>query len=306
MEEAESEVRKMLNIYKDLAENLLAIPVITGVKSESEKFPGAVYTSTVEGLMPDGRALQMGTSHNLGQHFAKAFEIMFSDKDGESKHVWQTCWGASTRLIGAVVMVHGDDRGLVLPPKIAPVQAVIIPILFKNTEQNILKKCEEIRNRLDRAGFRVKMDDRDHSPGFKFNEWELRGVPLRLEIGPKDLERDQVTAVRRDDGKKEFIKTGHLAERIAELMEDMQSALFNKAKKFLDDHTFDVDNEKDFARFVGKGMIRANWCGSVKCENALKETGATIRCIPFDYIRRGKCIHCGTESSIVTYFAKAY
>ncbi|MBI5060709.1 MAG: proline--tRNA ligase [Candidatus Aenigmarchaeota archaeon] len=307
-DEADAEVERMLGIYKKLAEDVLAIPVIAGIKTETEKFPGALYTTTIESLMPDGRALQMGTSHNLGQHFAKAFNIKFMDKDNTEKYVWQACWGVSTRLIGALIMVHGDDKGLVLPPKLADTQIVIIPIFFKNSEQKILQRCKETKDRLEKAGFLVELDDREYSPGFKFNEWELKGVPLRIEIGPKDLERNQATVVRRDTCKKESVKASELIDAARKTLDDIQSSLFNKAKKMLDDHVYDVENEKDFKKVIGRGMIRANWCGSVKCEEALKETGATIRCIPFGtkLQRKGKCIKCGSETSLIAYFAKAY
>lgn len=302
MAETDKEVMKILEIYKKLAEELLAIPVITGIKTESEKFPGALYTATLEALMPDGRALQLGTSHNLGQHFAKAFNIQFIDKDKKKKHVWQSCWGVSTRLVGAVIMIHGDDKGLVLPPRIAPIQIVIIPIIFKKHENKIMKRVNEVKNKLKK--FSVYVDNRNYSPGYKFHEWELKGAPLRIEIGPKDLS-STITLVRRDTGKKESVKISNLEKTVKEKLDDIQNSLFKKAKKFLNDNTFLVKDIKEFSKFAGKGMIKAAWCGSVKCEEKANEKGVTIRCIPLGSKETGKCIFCGNNGDVI-YFAKAY
>lgn len=308
-EEADEEVMKILDIYKKMCEELLAIPVISGIKTESEKFPGALYTATIEALMPDGKALQLGTSHNLGQHFAKAFNIQFADKDKKKKYVWQTCWGVSTRLIGAAVMVHGDDKGLVLPPKIAPIQIVIIPIIFKKYEEKIKRKAKDIKEELEKK-FSVELDDRDYSPGYKFHEWEMKGVPLRIEIGPKDLANNSITLVRRDSGKKESVKISDLEKIVKRRLDEIQKTLYDNAKKFLDDHTFFANNIKEFEKFLHNGFVKANWCGSAKCESSIKEkTTATIRCLPLKEKEKkkekGKCIVCGKDGSVV-YFARAY
>ncbi len=310
-EEADKEVMTILEIYKKLMEELLAIPVITGMKSESEKFAGALYTTTLEALMPDGRAIQMGTSHNLGQHFAKAFNIEFTAKDKKKKYVWQTCWGISTRLIGAIVMVHGDDRGLVLPPNVAPVQAVVVPIIFEKSKKDVIDEAKKIREKLEKEGISIELDDREeYSAGYKFNEWELKGVPLRIEIGPKDLERKQVVFVRRDSGKKDIVKIENVSKASKATLDDIQKTLFNKAKKFLEENTHEVRDFKEFEKILeGKrGMIIANWCGSQKCEEEIKaKTGATIRCQPFEKIdKAGKCIFCGKDTNNRVYFARAY
>ncbi len=309
-DEADKEVITILGVYKKLMEELLAIPVIPGVKSESEKFAGALYTTTLEALMPDGRAIQMGTSHNLGQHFAKAFDIQFTDKDKEKKYVWQTCWGISTRLIGAIVMMHGDDKGLVLPPSIAPLQAVIVPIIFEKTKKEVLAEANKIKDRLSKEGISVELDDREHSAGYKFNEWELKGVPLRIEIGPKDIEKKQVVFVRRDMNKKDIVKIENVSKAAKATLDDIQKSLFAKAKRFLEENTHEVKDMKEFENILEKsrGMIIANWCGSAKCEEAIKEkTTATIRCQPFEKIdKAGKCIMCGKDANNRVYFARAY
>lgn len=310
-EEADKEVMMILKFYQELIENYLAIPVIVGKKSEREKFAGALYTTTLEALMPDGKALQIATSHNLGQNFSKAFDIKFVDKDGKEKYVWQTCWGISTRLIGAVVMVHGDDKGLILPPKIAPYQVVIIPIYYKKKEKKVvLAKGKEVLQKLEKNGIRVVIDEREeYTPGWKFNEWELRGVPLRIEIGPKDIKEKQVVVARRDNFQKLAVKEKELEEKIFELLEDIQKNLFKKAKAFLKKKIAVVKDYEEFKKALKEGkFIKACWCGSSDCEDKIKlETGATIRVIPF---RREKlfsnCIYCGKEAKEVAYFAKAY
>ncbi|GAQ26218.1 proline--tRNA ligase [Tepidanaerobacter syntrophicus] len=307
--EAEEETLRILDIYQDLVEKDLSLPVIKGVKSESEKFAGALKTYTIEALMGDGRALQAGTSHNLGQHFAKAYDITYLDTDGQLKYVWQTSWGVTTRLIGAIVMVHGDDRGLKLPPVIAPIQAILVPILGKQKE-TVLAKADEILAQL-KDDIRIEIDSRDeYTPGWKFNEWEMRGVPVRIEIGPKDIQKHQVVLVRRDTGEKYFVDESELLPRLKELLDDIQNNMFLQAKKFMDDNIRETDNFEEFREIIEakRGFIKSHWCGSPDCEKHIKEqTGATLRCIPFsEELNTGKCIICGKESNTTAYFAKSY
>jgi len=310
-QEAEEETLKILNqVYRDYIENDLAIPVIVGRKTEKEKFAGALHTYTLEALMTDGKVLQAGTSHNLGQNFAKAFNIKYLDEDQQEKYVWQTSWGTTTRLIGALVMVHGDDRGLNLPPKVAPVQVIIIPIMFDKTKKEVRNKAEDIITIL-KKDFRVEIDSRDeNTPGWKFNEWEMKGVPLRLEIGPKDLAKSQVMMVRRDTGEKMAVKEEKLVETVEKLLNNIQENLFNKAKSFLQKNIREVSDYNKFKEIMEKkrGLIKTYWCGNKDCEDKIKEeTKASIRCIPFEQEEAsGKCICCGKESSTVVYFARAY
>ena len=310
-QEAEGETLKILNqVYRDYIENDLAIPVIVGRKTEKEKFAGALHTYTLEALMTDGKVLQTGTSHNLGQNFAKAFNIKYLDEDQQEKYVWQTSWGTTTRLIGALVMVHGDDRGLNLPPKVAPVQVIIIPIMFDKTKKEVRNKAEDIITIL-KKDFRVEIDGRDeYTPGWKFNEWEMKGVPLRLEIGPKDLAKGQVMVVRRDTGEKMAVKEEKLVETVEKLLNNIQENLFNKAKSFLQKNIREVSDYNEFKEVIEKkrGLIKTYWCGNKDCEDKIKEeTKASIRCIPFEQEEAsGKCICCGKESSTVVYFARAY
>ncbi len=310
-QEAEEETLKILNqVYRDYIENDLAIPVIVGRKTEKEKFAGALHTYTLEALMTDGKVLQAGTSHNLGQNFAKAFNIKYLDEDQQEKYVWQTSWGTTTRLIGALVMVHGDDRGLNLPPKVAPVQVIIIPIMFDKTKKEVRNKAEDIITIL-KKDFRVEIDGRDeYTPGWKFNEWEMKGVPLRLEIGPKDLAKGQVMVVRRDTGEKMAVKEEKLIETVEKLLNDIQENLFNKAKSFLQKNIREVSDYNKFKEVIEKkrGLIKTYWCGNKDCEDKIKEeTKASIRCIPFEQEEAsGKCIYCGKESSTLVYFARAY
>jgi len=311
-EEADKEVTDILMIYKDLMENYLAIPVLVGKKTESEKFAGALYTTTLEALMPDGRALQMGTSHNLGQNFSKAFGIKFIGEDEKEHYVWQTSWGVSTRLIGALVMVHGDDKGLVLPPREAPFQVVIIPIFYKEIErESILSKAREVSKKLKENGVATILDDRmEYTPGWKFNEWELKGVPIRIEIGPRDIQKKQVVAARRDTFERFEVKEEELVGKIIEMLEDVQNNLLNRAKKHLEDHITTVRTYSEFKRALRKrrGFIKACWCSNQKCEERIKEeTGATIRVVPF--IKEepfSNCVHCGMEAKEVVFFARAY
>src|SRR5687767_14204951 len=310
--EAQEETLKILALYKDVAENELAIPVVDGQKSESEKFAGASKTYSIEALMGDGRALQAGTSHNLGQNFARAFEIQFQGRDKTLQYVWTTSWGVTTRLIGAVIMTHGDDSGLIVPPKIAPYQVVIVPIPRGNWKETVLPKCEEIKTQLTDAGIRVKLDaDESQTPGWKFAEYEMRGVPLRLEIGPKDIDKNAVFAARRDTRSKASMPMDGLAGAIASLLDEIQQALFDRAVKFRDEHTSKTDSYDEFKSIMeGRpGFVIAPWCGGAQCEADIKtETQATIRNIPKGYEQApGKpCIRCGKPAAVSAWFAKAY
>ena len=311
-EEAQEETMKILALYKDVCENVLAVPVVDGQKSESEKFAGASKTYSIEALMGDGRALQAGTSHNLGQNFARAFEIQFQGRDKTLQYAWTTSWGVTTRLIGAVIMTHGDDSGLILPPKIAPYQVVIVPIPRGNWKETVLPKCEEIKQQLTAAGIRVKLDaDESQTPGWKFAEYEMRGVPLRLEIGPKDLEKNAVFAARRDTRSKASMPMEGLAGAISRLLDEIQQALLDRAIKFRDEHTSRTDAYDEFKSIMeGRpGFVISPWCGEAQCEADIKtETQATIRNIPQGYEQApGKpCIRCGKPAAVSAWFAKAY
>lgn len=310
-EEAEEETLKMLGVYKTFAERDLAMPVIDGAKSDSEKFAGAARTYSIEALMGDGRALQAGTSHNLGQNFSKAFEIQFQGRDKTVQHAWTTSWGVSTRLIGALIMTHGDDSGLLLPPRIAPHQVVIVPIPRGDWKETVLPVADAIRSDLTKVGVRVKLDaSEENSPGWKYAEWELRGVPLRLEIGPKDIEKSAVMAVRRDTREKTSIPMAELTTRIPELLEEIQENLLTRARTFRDEHTSEAADWPAFVALMeGRpGFVIASWCGDAECEAAIKtETQATLRNIPLGSPRvDGTCVRCGAASSVKAWFAKAY
>jgi prolyl-tRNA synthetase len=309
-EEAEEETRRMLATYKEFAETVLAMPVLDGPKSASEKFAGASRTYSIEALMGDGRALQAGTSHNLGQNFAKAFGIQFQGRTKELEYAWTTSWGVSTRLIGGVIMTHGDDSGLVLPPRVAPIQVVIVPIPRGNWQETVLPRAQEIKAGLARAGIRVELDAREaYTPGWKFAEWELRGVPIRLEIGPKDLEKQQVVLARRDTKAKLPTPTDGLAARVQQLLDEIQQALFDRAVRFRDEHTTTTDSYDTFRQLMeGRpGYVIAPWCGSAECEAQIKaETQATIRNLPFDSHPTGQCIKCNGPAVTMARFAKAY
>ncbi|MBT9172930.1 MAG: Proline--tRNA ligase [Syntrophomonadaceae bacterium] len=310
-EEAEAETLLMLDVYRDFAENDLAVPVIPGRKTENEKFAGALRTYTIEALMSDGKALQAGTSHNLGEHFARVFDITYLDKDGTLKYVWQTSWGASTRLIGAVIMVHGDDRGLALPPKIAPVQAVLVPIAPKQARETVLRRAQALFSELKEAGVRLELDDREeYSAGWKFNEWEMKGVPLRIELGPRDLESGQAVLVRRDTGEKVTAPLAGLGGKVAALLLEIQANMLEKARRFREENTSCTDDYGEFKRIIEerRGLIVSHWCGDSECELAVKEeTKATIRCLPFrPEGPPGRCLRCGSQSGTVAYFARAY
>ncbi|XES76920.1 MAG: proline--tRNA ligase [Candidatus Bathyarchaeia archaeon] len=311
-EEAEAEVLYALQEYRDIMENYLAIPVLVGVKSESEKFAGADYTTALEAMMPDGKALQMGTSHNLGQHFAHVFDIKYIGEDENDHLVWQTSWGITTRTIGALVMIHGDDRGLVLPPKIAPIHVVVVPIPYKGAEPAaIVAKAKEVADKLTQAGLTVIVDDRqEYTPGWKFNQWELKGVPVRIEIGPRDLKQGQVTLARRDTYQKSFVKEAEAISAVQTLLQDIQQNLFEKAQANLKQQTTAVKTYEEFkATVAGKGgFVKAAWCGNANCEAKIKEeTGATVRVIPFEKeTPQTDCIYCGQKAKDVAYFARSY
>lgn len=307
-EEAEEEARRMLGVYADFAINDAAIPVIQGRKSDTERFAGAVRSYTIEAMMGDKRALQSGTSHFLGQNFAKAFGTQYLDKNNELQHVWQTSWGVSTRMVGAIVMVHGDDKGLILPPVLAPIQVVIVPIWRKDPERDaIMAAIADLKAHL--SGVRLRVDERDDvSPGFKFNDWEMRGVPLRIEIGPRDLAASQVTLARRDTGEKLPVPIAELAVLVPQILKDIQANLLRRATEFRDANIFPANDWSELVEAVGKGFARAWWCGSAECEAKLKgETKATTRCIPFDQPGGvGKCAICGAEAKEQAIFARAY
>ena len=300
----------ILDLYGRVSETVLAMPVVKGYKSESEKFAGAVRTYSIEALMGDGRALQAGTSHNLGQNFAKAFDITFQARDKSLQHVWGTSWGVSTRLIGGVIMTHGDDSGLVLPPAVAPYQVVIVPIGRDNWREAVLPRAQEIRRELATSGIRVTLDERDERPGWKFAEWELRGVPLRLEIGPKDIEKAQVLIARRDSREKTGVPMEGLPGRIRGMLDEVQQALFRRALEFREAHTQRVSSYDAFKEVMDgrPGFVIAPWCGSEGCEAQIKaETQATIRNIPIDgAAATGGCIRCGSHPAVEAWFAKAY
>ena len=306
-EEAQAETIKMLNVYADFAENVLAMPVVKGVKTEKERFAGAVDTYTIEALMHDGKALQSGTSHFFGDGFAKAFEIQFTDKDNELKYPFQTSWGTTTRLIGAVIMTHGDDSGLVLPPKIAPTQLVVIPIA--SHKPGVTEKAEEITARLNNI-CRAKVDLSDRSPGWKFSEYEMKGVPLRLEIGPRDIENNQCVVVRRDTREKYFVSLDELETEIPKLLEAVHQGLYEKALKRREEMTYTANNLEEIKEIADTkpGFIKSMWCGSRECEDRLKEiAGITSRCIPFEQETIGdKCVCCGKPAHKMIYWGKAY
>ena len=305
-EEAEARTIQMLNLYADFCEDVLAMPVIRGQKTEKEKFAGAEATYTIEALMHDGKALQSGTSHNFGDGFAKAFGIQFTDKDNKLKYVHQTSWGMTTRLIGAIIMVHGDNSGLVLPPKVAPTQVMIIPIMQKKA--GVLEKAAELREKL--GAFRVKVDDSDKSPGWKFSEQEMRGIPIRVEIGPKDIEANQAVLVRRDTREKITVSLDEIDTKVGELLETIQKDMFERAKAHRDSHTHAARSWDEFKNIIDneQGFVKAMWCGETACEEAIKdETGASTRCMPFAQEHLSDvCVHCGKPAKKMVYFGRAY
>jgi prolyl-tRNA synthetase len=311
-EEADKEVMLILEFYRQLIEDEIAVPVILGYKTEREKFVGALYTTTLEGMMPDGKALQMGTSHNLGQNFSKPFEIKYLGKDEQPHYAWTTSWGVSWRLISAMIMLHGDDRGLIIPPRIAPIQIVLIPIYYKEGNNDVINdKARHASELLTKSGFSVQLDLREqYTPGWKFNEWEMKGVPLRLELGPKDVERRQVILVRRDNSQKIAVEESNLVKKAAEILEDIQAHLHTAAKASLENSISQALDYNQFKKSLEErgGFIRACWCGNSDCEDQIKnETGATIRAVPFeDMAIFSACVHCGATATKVVYFARAY
>ena len=304
--EAEERTEQMLNVYADFCEQVLAIPMVKGRKTDKEKFAGAEATYTIEALMHDGKALQSGTSHNFGDGFAKAFGIQYTDKDNTLKYVHQTSWGLTTRLIGAVIMVHGDNSGLVLPPKIAPTQIVIIPIQQK--KEGVLEKAAEIKEKL--AAFRVKIDDTDKTPGWKFSEQEMRGIPIRVEIGPKDIAANQAVIVRRDTREKIVVSLDEIEKRAGEILDAMQKEMLARALAHRDAHTYEARTTEEFRDIVANkpGFVKAMWCGDRACEDEIKEkTGATSRCMPFLQERVAEtCVCCGKPAKALVYWGKAY
>ena len=309
-EEAEAETQQMLAVYKSFAEEFLAMPVLDGEKSSSEKFAGAARTYSIEALMKDGRALQAGTSHNLGQNFARAFEIQFQGRDKTLQHAWTTSWGVSTRLIGGVIMTHGDDSGLILPPRIAPYQVVIVPIQRGNWQETVLPSAQRVRQELHAAGVRVFLDAREeYTPGWKFAEWEMRGAPVRLEIGPKDIEKGQVVLARRDTRDKLPTPMDGLSGRVVALLDEIQQSLLDRARAFRDEHTARAGTWSEFREAMeGRpGFVVARWCAEADCEAAIKaETQATIRNLPFEQAVDGACVRCDRPAVRVARFAKAY
>lgn len=307
-EEAQERTIQMLNVYADFCEKYLAIPLIKGRKTDKEKFAGAEATYTIEALMHDGKALQSGTSHNFGDGFAKAFGIQFTDKDNKLSYVHQTSWGLSTRTIGAIIMVHGDDSGLVLPPKIAPVQVMVIPIA--QHKEGVLEKARELTDRIAGCGISVRLDDSDKSPGWKFSDQEIRGIPFRVEIGPKDIEAGKAVVVRRDTREKIEVPLDEITERLPELIETMQSDMFERAKKHMQEHTYEAVTYDEFKDLIANkpGFVKAMWCGEEACELKIKEdTTATSRCMPFEQEHLSDtCVCCGKPSKTMVYWGKAY
>ena len=310
-EEAQEETIRMLNVYSDFAINDAAVPVVPGLKSEREKFAGAVRSYSIEAMMGDTRALQAGTSHFLGQNFSKAFEIQYLDTNNELQYVWTTSWGFSTRFIGAIIMTHGDDQGLILPPKLAPFQIVIVPIFKSDTEQSrVMEAVEQVRREL--SSFRIKVDNRSEvTPGFKFNDWELRGVPLRIEVGPKDVEKGTVTLARRDKpGKagKSFVPQTQLSLQVGKMLEGIQVSLYQRALEFRKANTYDPIDYTELENVVQMGWAFSWWCGRAECEAKVKEdTKATTRCIPLEQPDgEGRCIVCGERATQKVHFARAY
>ncbi len=312
-EEAEEETLKILSLYKEFVETELAIPVLAGRKSEKEKFAGALETYAIEALMSDGKALQMGTSHHLGQQFSRVFNIRFEDRNQKLEYAWQTSWGVSTRLVGALVMSHGDDSGLKFPPHVAPLQVVIVPIALGNWKENVLPEAQNFEQELKQMGLRVKLDRREeYTPGWKFSEWEMRGVPLRIEVGPKDVQKKQLVAVRRDTGQKVTVPRSSLKEEVPQILSDIQKTMLDMALKFQRENTRRVKDYEEFRAVMEekRGFIKTFWCGEPACEEKIKtETMATIRVIVLDKDReeeKGSCILCQKPARNLVYFARAY
>ena len=307
-EDAQARTQQMLNVYAKFCEEFLAIPVIKGRKTDKEKFAGAEATYSIEALMHDGKALQSGTSHNFGDGFAKAFGIQYTDKDNKLKYVHQTSWGVTTRLIGAVIMTHGDNSGLVLPPRVAPVQVDIIPIMQK--KEGVLDKAYEVRDAIKAAGLRVKVDDSDKNPGWKFSEQEMRGIPVRVEMGPRDIEANQAVIVRRDTREKLTVSIDELAVKIKEVLDTMQAEMLERARAHRDSHTYVATDYDEFKDIIANqpGFVKAMWCGDQACEDKIKEdTTATSRCMPFEQEHLSDvCVCCGKPAKKMVYWGKAY
>jgi prolyl-tRNA synthetase len=309
-DEAEKEVADILELYKKTIEEELAVPVVTGKKSEKDKFVGAVYTNTLESLMPDGKALQMGTSHFLGQNFSKPFDVKYLDENNTEIFAWQTSWGVSWRLIGGMIMTHGDDKGLVLPPKVSPIQVIIIPIYHsKEDKENVLQKACQIKDSLSNNGIRVNLDDREQlTPGFKFNDWEMRGIPIRIEIGPKDIAKNQIVLARRHNQTKISLDIDGLTEKTLSELKNIQKEMFDAAKKILDERVVRVSEYQQFKKELDSGkMIDCSWCGNQTCEDKIKEeTGADLRVIPSDNTKAETCIYCKNSGTTNVLFARGY
>jgi len=309
-DEAEKEVADILELYKKTIEEELAVPVVTGKKSEKDKFVGAVYTNTLESLMPDGKALQMGTSHFLGQNFSKPFDVKYLDENNSEIFAWQTSWGVSWRLIGGMIMTHGDDKGLVLPPKVAPIQVVIIPIYHsKEDKENVLQKACQIKDSLSNNDIRVHLDDREQmTPGFKFNDWEMKGIPIRIEIGPKDIAKNQIVLARRHNQTKISLDIDGLTEKTLSELKNIQKEMFDAAKKILDERVVRVSEYQQFKKELENGkMIDCSWCGNQTCEDKIKEeTGADLRVIPSDNTKAETCIYCKNSGTTNVLFARGY
>lgn len=305
-EEAEERTEQMLHLYADFCEEVLAMPVIRGQKTDKEKFAGAEATYTIEALMHDGKALQSGTSHNFGSGFAKAFEIQYSDKENKLQYVHQTSWGMTTRLIGAIIMVHGDDNGLVLPPRIAPTQVIIVPV--QQQKEGVLDKAYELKEVL--SNYKVKVDDSDKSPGWKFSESEMRGIPVRVEIGPRDISENQAVLVRRDTHEKITVSLDEINSKVGELLEIIQNDMLERARAHRDTHTYEATDMDTFVKTVEEkpGFVKAMWCGSQECEDKIKEiTGATSRCMPFKQeTLADTCVCCGKPAVKMVYWGRAY
>ena len=311
-EDADREVMQQINEYVKLVQESMAIAVIAGKKTEKEKFAGADYTTTIEAVMPDGKALQMGTSHGLGQNFSKAFNIQYVDQDEERKYAWQTSWGLSTRTIGAMVLMHGDDKGIVIPPKLAPTQAIIVPIIFKDSKEKVIEKAQELKKSLNLEGVRTEIDAREeYSAGFKFNQWELRGIPLRIEIGPKDIDKGQAVLVARNSGKKHFVHLSSLGQEAKKLLDAIQDELFQASKKSLFESIISCASKGEMKKAIEeKKLARIQFCLRDECEEDIKNNcdGATSRCLPFDMQSEvsGICANCGKDSKAVAVFGKNY
>jgi prolyl-tRNA synthetase len=311
-EDAEEETVRMLGVYRRFAEEYMALPVIEGRKTEKEKFAGAQHTYSIEAMMGDGKALQAGTSHNLGQNFSKAFDVMFQTEKGMREYVYATSWGLSTRMIGALIMAHGDDNGIMIPPKLATIQVVVVPIFRKPEErERVMKAVDNFAGQFKAAGIGFKIDDREqHSPGWKFNEWEKRGVPLRIEVGPKDLEKNQVMLARRDNREKTAVSQDSLGQSVRQMLDTIQTSMFERAREFREKHSYRIDDYSKFNEILDGdgGFLWCHWCGSGECEeNVKEETKATIRNIPRDSpAEEAKCIKCGARSERRVIFARAY